>query len=284
MKSLRLVGFLAAAIVAIVLLTNNVWAQATKAADAKTEAVKTQPTAEPAKTPPTSKANSAATPAAEEPPAQRQKRFELINQIVKDAKGSADMVFIGDSTMEGWESQGKDVWHKYYARRNALNLGVSFDRTQHVLYRLENGNFDKLTPKVTVILIGGNNINSNTPEEIAEGVKAVVESVQEKSPKTKVLLLGIFPRGASADNKDRATIASVNALISKLADDKAVYFLDIGDKLMTSDKKITDDVASDAARLQLTAKGYQIWAEAMEPMVVKLLMENVVKKTTKAEK
>ena len=95
-------------------------------------------------------------------------RHEAINARVKE--GSVDLVFIGDSITQGWERRGKDVWTKFYGQRNAANLGIGGDRTQHVIWRLNNGNLAGIAPKVAVIMIGTNNSGSNTPAEIADGV------------------------------------------------------------------------------------------------------------------
>src|SRR5438552_1382128 len=124
-----------------------------------------------------------------------QARHDKFNERVK--KGNVDLIFIGDSITEAWEGAGKQVWEKQYGRRNAVNLGIGGDRTQHVLWRLEHGNVEGISPKAAVVMIGTNNSNGkdNTSEQIADGIKAVVAKVREKSPKTKVLLLAIFPRG-----------------------------------------------------------------------------------------
>ena len=117
-------------------------------------------------------------------------------------QGNVDLIFIGDSITHGWEEAGKDVWQKFYGKRNAVNLGIGGDQTQHVLWRLDHGNIDGISPKLAVIMIGTNNAGSGQqPEQIAEGIKAIVEQLRAKLPETKILLLAIFPRGA--DNKIR---------------------------------------------------------------------------------
>ena len=123
------------------------------------------------------------------------KRHESFNQRV--AKGNVDLIFIGDSITHAWESSGKAVWEKHYAKRNAVNLGISGDRTQHVLWRLDNGNIKNIHPKVAVIMIGTNNSGDgrSTAEEMIDGVTAVVDKLRAKLPKMEILLLDIFPRG-----------------------------------------------------------------------------------------
>ena len=153
-------------------------------------------------------------------------RHESFNKKV--AQGNVDLVFIGDSITQGWEGNGKDIWAKYYGERNAVNLGIGGDRTQHVIWRLDNGNLKDITPKAAVIMIGTNNSGSNSSQEIAEGVKKIVEQIRNKSPKTKILLLAVFPRGATKEDARRKVNQGANAIFSKLDDGKHIHYLDIG--------------------------------------------------------
>ncbi len=196
------------------------------------------------------------------------KRQELLNSRVKE--GSVDVLFIGDSITQGWEGNGaKEVWRKFYGNRRAVNLGIGGDQTQHVLWRLDHGNLDGISPKVAVLMIGTNNSGSNTSEEIADGVSAVVKKLHKKVPELKVLVLGIFPRGANDDDAQRQTNMKANAIIAKLADNKNVFYLDIGDKFLESDRTLSKEIMPDL--LHLSAKGYTIWAESIEPTMKKLL-------------
>ena len=119
------------------------------------------------------------------------KRHEQFNQKVKANQGNIDLIFVGDSITQGWEGQGKDVWEKYYSHRKPLNLGIGGDRTQHVLWRLDNGNIEGIQPKVAVVMIGTNNSGNdrNSAGEIVDGIKAIVSKLRRKLPETKVLLL-----------------------------------------------------------------------------------------------
>jgi lysophospholipase L1-like esterase len=213
------------------------------------------------------------------------KRHQSMNDRVK--KGNVDLLLIGDSITNGWEGRGKDVWKKYYEKRNAVNLGISGDRTQHVLWRLENGNLEGISPKLAVIMIGTNNVGSqsdprNSPEEIAAGVKAIVDKLRAKLPEMKVLVLAIFPRGADAKDEKRQTVGKINEILAKLADGKKVFYLDIGDKFLAPDGKLPKEVMPDG--LHPNAKGYQIWAEAMEPTVAKLMGDEPVKNDAESGK
>ncbi len=124
-------------------------------------------------------------------------RHDKFNERVKE--GNVDLLLIGDSITQGWEGSGKDVWNEYYTKRNAVNLGIGGDRTQHVLWRLENGNVDGIKPKLAVLMIGTNNAGANSAEEIGEGIQAIVKKLREKLPETKVLILAIFPRSEKPD-------------------------------------------------------------------------------------
>ena len=196
-------------------------------------------------------------------------RHESFNQRV--AKGKVDLVLIGDSITHGWEGKGKSVWEKFYGKRNAVNLGIGGDRTQHVMWRLDNGNVKGISPKVAVVMIGTNNSGNNSPEEIADGLAAITKQLRKKLPKTKVLLLGIFPRGANKDDGRRQVNEKANAIFKKLADGNDVHYLDIGAKFLEPDGTLTRKIMPDL--LHLSVKGYTIWAESIEPTLKKLMGE-----------
>ena len=121
-------------------------------------------------------------------------RHHRFNERV--TQGDVDLIFIGDSITHGWEGKGAAVWERFYGHRNAVNLGISGDRTQHVIWRLDHGNVDGIRPKVAVVMIGTNNSGKrNTAAEIVDGVTAVVAKLREKLPRTKIVVLDIFPRG-----------------------------------------------------------------------------------------
>lgn len=197
------------------------------------------------------------------------KRHESFNERVK--QGNVDLLFIGDSITQGWEGAGKNVWAKYYAPRNAVNLGIGGDRTQHVLWRLDHGNIEGISPKAAVLMIGTNNSGTNTSEQIADGVEAIVKKLRTKLPKTKILVLAIFPRGATPDDAKRKVNEGANARIAKLADDKMVHFLDIGPKFLDKDGNLSKEVMPDL--LHLNEASYMTWAEAIEPKLKEMLGE-----------
>jgi beta-glucosidase len=202
-------------------------------------------------------------------------RQEMLNQRSAEGADKAKVIFIGDSITQGWEGGGKDVWAKYYAHRNAINLGIGGDRTQHVLWRLDNGNLTGLKPKGAVVMIGTNNSNGedNTASQIADGVTAVVRKLRDKLPDMKILLVAIFPRGENFNNQ-RGKILQVNQVIQKLANDKDIFWIDFGHRFVTSEGLIPRDIMPDY--LHLSTKGYQIWAESIEEKLAEVLGEKPV--------
>lgn len=196
-------------------------------------------------------------------------RAEKLNQDIRDTPDT-QLLFIGDSITQGWEGGGAKVWQERYAPRNAVNLGIGGDRTQHVLWRLDNGNLEGIHPKAAVVMIGTNNSNGidNTAGQIIEGVTAIVQRLRSAVPDTKVLLLGIFPRGENI-NEQRGKLLQINQVLAKLDDGEHVHFLDIGHHFVTAQGLIPQDIMPDY--LHLTARGYRIWADAIEPKLQALL-------------
>ena len=199
-------------------------------------------------------------------------RQSLVLQRAKENPGDYDIEFIGDSITQGWEGAGKNVWQDFYGHRKVINFGVSGDRTQHVLWRFEQGQLDGIKAKVAVVMIGTNNSNNkdNTEAEILEGVTAIVQQIRARQPDTKIILLGIFPRGATF-SPQRGKILQVNEALAKLDDGKNIFYLDIGPQLIESNGSISKDIMPDY--LHPNAAGYLIWANATEPKLKQLLGE-----------
>ncbi len=198
------------------------------------------------------------------------KRHESFN--VRAKQGGVGLIFIGDSITHAWESKGKEVWAKYYASRKAMNLGIGGDRTQHVLWRLDNGNIDGITPKAAVLMIGTNNSNKkdNTAEEIGDGITAIVGKLRKKLPETKVLILGIFPRGPKP-SPQREKNAQASAIAAKLADGKMIHYMDIGKHFTKPDGTLPKEIMPDY--LHLTPGSYEMWAIAIEGKLRELMGE-----------
>jgi len=201
-----------------------------------------------------------------------QNRHKSFNERI--AKGNVDVLMIGDSITHGWEGKGKEVWAEYYAKRNAVNLGIGGDRTQHVLWRLENGNIEGISPKLAVLMIGTNNSGDNTPVEIAEGIAMIVKKLRTELPEMKILVLAIFPRGANADDPRRKVNEQANEIVEmmlRVAGDPKIEYLDIAEVFLNDDGVLPKEIMPDL--LHPHEKGYEIWAEAVDPTIKRMLGE-----------
>lgn len=212
-----------------------------------------------------------------------EKKHESFNEISK--QGEAPLVFLGDSITAGWSGRGKEAWKQYWVPMKAANFGIGGDRTEHVLWRLQHGNYDGLNPKLTVLMIGTNNtghqgrtmkehqgaVYTSSAEQTAQGVTAIVKLLKEKQPKMKILVLAIFPRGADNNDKMRKQNQATNKLIAKLADDKSVYYLDINQAFLQSDGTLSKDIMPDL--LHPNAAGYEIWTKAIMGKVKELMAD-----------
>lgn len=188
-------------------------------------------------------------------------KYEGINKELKKMEGKVDVAFVGDSITARW---GGDNWQKHWGQYRAVNMGIGGDRTQNVLWRLQNGQLDGYKAKLFVVLIGTNNCDKKTtPEDVAAGIKAILDLIQARQPQAKILLMGIFPTGEKP-NPDRDKKAAVNQLISKFAGG-SVRFIDISAKLVEPDDTISKEVMHDF--LHLAPKGYDIWADAISDKV-----------------
>ncbi|MFK7766349.1 MAG: platelet-activating factor acetylhydrolase IB subunit [Mariniblastus sp.] len=190
----------------------------------------------------------------------------------RKAMKQVDLLMVGDSITHGFEDTGKKTWDKMYANRNALNLGFSGDRTEHVIWRFQNGAIDDISPKLAMVMIGTNNTGhrKEKPAHTAMGIKRVVTELQLRLPKTKILLLSVFPRGADPDDELRKINSDINEIIKDFGDDESVFFLDVNDNFL-EDGKLPKSIMPDL--LHPNAEGYEIWAEAVEPMIKKLMGE-----------
>jgi lysophospholipase L1-like esterase len=205
-----------------------------------------------------------------------QKRHELTSAAVKLAK--PQILFIGDSIthffggeqFDSYALRGQQTWGEFYAPRNAGNLGFGWDKTENVLWRLQHGAIDGIAPKLVVMMIGTNNSGNSAAPDIALGITAIVLELEKRLPQSKILLLGVFPRGEKP-GPQRDKIAEINQGIAKLDGTHHVTYLDIGPKFLTPEGLITKDIMPDF--LHPNEKGYRIWAEAIEPTVKKLMGE-----------
>ncbi len=185
--------------------------------------------------------------------------------------GGVDLLFLGDSITDGWRGGGINVWNKYWAPLKAANFGIGGDRVEHVLWRLRHGELDGIQPKLVVMMIGTN--NGDSADDVALGIKTLLVEIHNRSPKSKVLLLGIFPRSEHPDGA-REKNDNVNKQIAKFstyAEGRRIVYLDIGAKFLAPDGTLPKDIMPDF--LHPNEKGYQIWAEAIVDTVKQLMQD-----------
>ena len=189
---------------------------------------------------------------------------------IKAAK-QIDLVFLGDSYFHDFETNGQEVWKKFYAKRNALNLGFRRDRTEHIIWRLENGELTGVNPKVVVVQAGIYNAEHRheDPALTAAGIKAILEKIKKISPNTKIILLSIPPRGNNPDEFHRKINDKTNVLLSKLEDRQTVYFINLDRSFIHKGGQVRTGILR--GPLHLKVEGYLKMAEAIEPILKKLL-------------
>ena len=181
-----------------------------------------------------------------------------------------DIIFIGDSVTQnfiefpkdGWNSVGGAVWAKYYANRNVLNLGVGSDGTEHILWRLDHQDVKNFMPKVIVLMAGLNDMQYPA-QDIAAGIKAVLDKCIAMYPSARIVLMGITPNG-----RDVIKTAAVNQTIKSYADDLTTTFLDLSPRMPPQGNGWLG-IGGD--RTHLTPQGYEIWASALAPRLRDLL-------------
>jgi lysophospholipase L1-like esterase len=186
-----------------------------------------------------------------------------------------EIVLIGDSITHFWGGEpagpmknGPKAWEEAFGKKSVLNMGFGWDRTQNVLWRLENGEFDGLKPKYVVLNIGTNNFSGtknareSTPAEVAEGIKLICAKIKEKSADTKIILMAVFPRGGKPTDGFRAKITALNELLAAFAKEKGMTFIDLGPKMLEPDGTMSREMMRDF--VHPTEKGYAIWAAALK--------------------
>ncbi len=181
--------------------------------------------------------------------------------------GPVDLVFLGDSITQGWEGAGEPVWKKHFSKRQALNWGFSGDRTEHVLWRLQQHSLATVSPQLVLLMIGTNNTGHllQDPAEVADGVERIVETIRQQSPNTRVLLHGIFPRGQTPVEKERLNNIAINQMIQRLADGESVVYADFSPAFLAADGTISPEIMPDY--LHLSREGYERWAHSLEPLL-----------------
>lgn len=188
-------------------------------------------------------------------------------QLHAPRRAEAKVVFLGDSITAGW--RGTPAYREAFAKYVPLNLGVVGDHTQNVLWRIQQGTLDGLSPEVVVVMIGVNNLGGGfTPEATVGGVRAVVSAVQARLPRARVLLLGILPARHAPSEGLRSKITEANRLLAQAGWPSLTKFSDVGAVFLDSEGKISKTVMRDF--LHPTAEGYQLLSDSVAPLVSQL--------------
>ena len=209
------------------------------------------------------------------------KRYDAKLKQIAAYKNDVDVVFIGDSITHFWDNDGAKnkrkigglaTYKKYFSNYKVINLGYSGDRTENTLWVVnESGYLKNLKAKMAVVMIGTNNIGHkrSTPAAAAAGVTKIVEGIRTQLPDAKILLFGVFPRGANAKHIFRKQVAEINKVICKLGDDKNIFYCDITDKFVDKKGNLPRTLMPDV--LHPSDAGYEIWAQAMMPYIEKFV-------------
>ena len=203
------------------------------------------------------------------------KKHDAILQRARS--GPIGLLFLGDSITERWHI-APHIWEAYYGKYHPANFGIGGDRTQNVVWRIEHGELDGIAPRVVVLLLGTNNSLDYPAADIAAADRKIVGMIRARLPASKILLLGIFPRGprdarggpVTPDKVEEAagrmrTIDAVNRELATLDDGKTVRYLDIGAVFLGQDGRIPKPIMPD--QLHPGPAGYQLWADAMRPLL-----------------
>jgi len=176
------------------------------------------------------------------------------------------VLFLGDSITENFATRGRDVWNREIAPLgNVVDFGIGGDRTQFVLWRAQHGELAGSGARVVVLMVGTNNLATATPENIARGVAAIVDTIRRSLPGATIVLNALLPRG-DRDDPVRAKLAAVNARLATLADGKRVRWLDAGAGFVGTGGELQPGLLPD--KLHPSAAGYEIWAAALRPVLL----------------
>lgn len=193
------------------------------------------------------------------------------SKLSEDGRESAKLLLLGDSITHGWENSGKAVWDQYFEDISSFNLGFSGDRTENVLWRIDNGALEGISPDLTVLMIGTNNTGhrQDSSECTARGIEMIVDQLLNQLPDSQILLLAIFPRGHEPDHELRQLNSEINEHIALFSAKSGVHFLDINQIFLTEDGFLTEEIMPDM--LHPNENGYQLWAKEIKPVINDLL-------------
>ncbi|XP_027194417.2 platelet-activating factor acetylhydrolase IB subunit alpha2-like [Dermatophagoides pteronyssinus] len=200
-------------------------------------------------------------------PTYQSKHQQLLNQTKQFGK-KIQIVFLGDSIVENWLNNGKKIWQQYYEKHQSYNYGIGGDLTQHVLWRIDNGELDGLQPKLLVLLVGTNNVaNHDKPADVGKAMQIILKKLLTKLSNVKILLMSIFPRGGQKDDQQ---VDEINEIIKKNSDNSKVFYLDVTKKFRTNVGQLIEKLYM-PDKLHLSEEGYKMWQKIMQPMFDKLL-------------
>jgi lysophospholipase L1-like esterase len=215
---------------------------------------------------------------ADQPRMRADRNSHLAHQqlLAKAKSGGIDVYFVGDSITRRWGALDYPEflahWNKSFHGWNAANFGWGADRTENILWRLENGELDGVLPKVIVIHAGTNNVGWEPGDEskvrdVTRGLSAIVAACRKRAPAATIVLTAIFPRN---DNPAvMPTIDRINANLATMADGKSVRFLDVNSKLADAKGTLFEGMTVDG--LHPSLKGYEVWAAGLQPILAELL-------------
>jgi lysophospholipase L1-like esterase len=191
-----------------------------------------------------------------------------LDHAARAAQGNVDVMFVGDSITEMWP---KAVWDANFSRFKPANFGIGGDHTGNLLWRLQTPAIAALKPKLVVLLIGVNNLNlcGESPEQVFDGIHAVVDKLRQQYPAARILLNAVLPAGEAPDADVRRKVNALNRMVARLGDGKTVFFHDYGPRFVGADGKLSAQLQPDF--LHLSEPGYRIWADAMRPDIEQLL-------------
>ncbi len=180
------------------------------------------------------------------------------------------LLFVGDSITEHWPLEGyaPELWNQYYSHHKVINAGSGGDCTENILWRLQNGLLDHIAPRLVVLMAGTNNTGRrmDTPMEIRNGVRAIIECIHAHSPSSQILLHAIFPRGRDSSDPMRLNNEAANRLLESVAEsDSRIEFIDINAVFLADDGMLSEDIMPDL--LHPGAEGYRLWAEAIDDWI-----------------
>lgn len=213
-----------------------------------------------------------------EPRTDANSRAAHVELLAKAKQGRIDVHFVGDSITRRWGATDyPDLlanWRANFHGWNAANFGWGADRIQNILWRLENGELDGVNPKVIVVLAGTNNVgpepgDADKVADITRGLEAIRDVCRRKAPGATIVLTAIFPRN---DNMAvMPEIDRINRNLAVMADGVRVRYLNVNDKLADPQGRLFDGMMHERDKLHPTLKGYQVWADALKPILTELL-------------